>query len=234
MKHLISLLFLSLALVSFGQKALTASLHLQNSGHHLGNDELINGSLITRYYNTAQIPTVSLAYMHFGYLGGYVRWQLSGWRYQRIVDEVSSYNPATGLYSVNRGTTIRLASGSIGFARGVQLAAINESRIILEFALTAGWRLADYSPFTSQEYPRKIFTTATQAGPNIVLHRVFDKGYIRFAGLLPIFQFKTESYHIEDPSLPASANRRTSSYVSGDGWRNAGVEIGGGLYISKK
>ena len=135
---------------------------------------------------------------------------------------------------MNRGTTVHLASGSIGFARGVQLIALKKNRIILEFALTTGWRAATYNPFTSQEYPRKIFTTATQAGPNIVLHRVFDKGYIRFAGLLPIFQFKTELYHISDPSLPTATNKQTSSYVSGDGWRNAGVEIGGGYYFSKK
>lgn len=153
--------------------------------------------------------------MHFGYLGGYVRWQLSGWRYHKTTDEVSSYDPVTGLYEVNRGVIVRLAGGRIGFGRGIQLAGNDKHRILLEFSASTGWHLADYSPFTSSEFPRKIFTTSTQAGANLVWHRNFEKGFLRFAGLLPIFQLKTESYRIQDPSLPASTNRQTSSYVDG-------------------
>lgn len=233
MKISITLAFLFVSSLSFGQKALTASILLQNSGQLLGNDELINGLRITRFYNTVQIPTVAVAYLHFGYLGGYVRWQLSGWRYQKTTDEVSSLDISTGLYEVNRGVNVQMAGGRIGFGRGIQLGARYKNRIILEFALTSGWHLADFSPFTSSEYPRRIFTTSTQAGTNLVLHRNFEKGFLRFAGLLPFFQLKTESYRISDPSLPASTNRQSSAYLSGDGWRNAGVEIGGGFYISK-
>ncbi len=234
MKKIATLVFLFASILSFGQKAISASLHLQNSGHHLGNEYFINGKIITNYYNTAQIPTVSLAYMHFGYLGGYVRWQLSGWRYQRIVDEVSSYDPNTGLFSVNQGATTHLAGGQIGFGRGIQLRRVGKNRFLLEFAATTGWRYANYEPFTPTTYPRTIFTTATQVGPNLVFHRVFEKGFIRIAGLLPIFQFKTEYYRVEDPRLPAATNKQTSSYVDGQGWRNAGVEIGAGVYFSDK
>lgn len=235
MKKLVTLIFLFNAIISFGQKALTGSILIQNSGHHLGNDEFMNGLLITKYYNTVQIPTASFAYQHFRSSGSYIRWQLSGWRYQRITDEITGFQPSTGLIEVNRGVRIYLASGRIGFAGGLKIADIKEnSRIFLEFALTSGWRSARYSPYTSIDYPRQIFTTATQLGPNIVLHRDFGKGFLRFAGLLPILQFKTEYYRIDDPTLPVAANRQTSTYVDGQGWRNAGVEIGGGFYFSEK
>lgn len=234
MKNQFSLLFLLLPLLSFGQKALGGSVLLQNSGQHYGTDEYLNNLIVTKFYSTVQIPTAALAYMHFGHSGGYVRWYLSGWRYKKVTDEVSTYDPQTGIYETSRGTVARSAGGRIGFARALQLGKIKEMLpVCLEFAATAEWQLTDFSPFTSAEYHRRITTTVTQLGPNLVVHRNFEKGFARIAALLPIFQMKTEYYRIDDPSIPKSGKAKTEIYFEKAGWNSVGLEIGGGFYLGK-
>lgn len=236
MKKLVTLVMLFMSCyVVHAQRALTASILLQNSGQHYGVDDYINNKIVTKYYSTVQLPTIALGYMHFGYRGGYVRWYLSGWRYKKLTDEVSVYDPFTGLFDVHKVNVVHFGGGRIGFSRGFQIAKIKDKiPICLELSVTGEWQIADYKPFSSSEFHRRITTTVTQVGPNIVLHRNFEKGFLRFVGLLPVFQMKTEYYRLDDPSIPSSGKAKTATYFEGTRWESAGAEIGAGYYFSKE
>ncbi len=234
MKHLLTLAFLFFSLLSFGQKALSGSMLLQDNGQDLQFTSTLGNLRIEREYEIKQIPTFAATYFNFQESGRYNKWQLSGWRFNKITDIETAYEDSTGLIEPTNGNDLLLASGRIGFAKGWSITPKDEKlHLFVEVSLNAGWQYAEYNPRTSQDFPRTFFGTSTQLGPNLVLQKDFERGFLRVAVLAPVLQFSTEYSRIENPLFSLSANTTSASSFDVDGWKHGGLELGGGFFLGK-
>lgn len=235
MKNLTTLAFLFFTVFSFGQKALSGSVLVQDNGQDLHFTSTLGSGIRTEWvHDVLRVPSFAVAYFNFREPGNYTKWQLSGWRFDKITDLEKVYDDSTGLNETSAGGDLILASGSIGFAKSwLTMITSKKLSLILEGAINTGWQYTEYRPRTSQQFTRTFIGTSTQFGPNVVLHKNFEQGFLRVALLAPLFQFSTEYNRNQNPTLTASQNTISTIGFDISLWKRTGLEIGGGLFFGK-
>lgn len=234
MKTQFTLLFLILPLLSFGQKALGGSVLLQPTLHEYHFFTTAGANRFEADFKLLQFPAVAFAQLNFQPSGDYTKWQLSGWRFSQIKDANLFKEDSTGLVEPIGGSDMILAGGKIGFSKGWAGWTENEDlHFYVEGASSLQLQYIEITPKTSQGYPRTVHAAYVQAGPNLVLQRHFQRGFLSLSMLLPILQFSFEVQQYQNPSWTRRQQETNTVGFDLELWRRSGLEIGGGFYLGK-
>ncbi len=233
MKKSITLAFLFFSLLSFGQKALSGSVLLQNSVHDYHFMTTSGANRFEGDYRLIQFPSAAFSYFKYQASGNYVKWQLSGWRFNQVKYVDLIFEDSTGLVEPLGGADMKMGSGKIGFSKGWAGKTKNEDlHFYVEGASSLQLQYIEVNPRTSQGYPRKVHAAYIQVGPNLVLQRHFKRGFLSFAMILPILQLRLENNQYQNPSWTKRQQGTNNIGFDMEVWRRTGLEIGGGFFIS--
>ncbi len=232
MKQLLTLSLMLIFLDSFGQKALSGTVLLQPNLHEYHFFTTTGANRFEADFRLLQFPTVAFAHLNFRPSGDYTKWQLSGWRFSQIKDANLFKEDSTGLVEPIGGSDMILAGGKIGFSKGWAGWIKNEDlHFYLEGASSLQLQYIEINPRTSQGYPRTVHAAYVQVGPNLVLQRHFQRGFLSLSMLLPILQFSFEVQQYQNPSWTRRQQETNTVGFDLELWRRSGLEIGGGFFI---
>lgn len=231
MKNLSTLVLLFVSLQCVGQKAVTASILIQNNWEDYELRSRISYPKNNGSYRESRIPSLALGYMKFQESGNYFRINFNGF-YSSGTDDavVGSWDFST--HTINYSPTkLTALGGRIGFSKGYLINIdMGSLEAFIEPTLTANYHYLNSLPSGPGVYSQKNQEYYFTLGPNFALQKTFGKFFLRFDLLMPFAQFGFITNRKNNPSFSIAQN--THSYFNLNARLLNGFGVGGGYMFN--
>lgn len=221
-----------MAIFIYGQKALLGTVVLQDNFIEFQHTSDSVTFKVTNHHRPSQFPTLSFSYLKFRGPKGYDRYFMSGWHYAKIEDYQTMYTP-NGLNFVGGGD-VKLYTGRLGYARGLELLAKNQNRFIfIEGELSAGFQHNRYQPYSFNQYSRIMWAAYSRLGVNLVIQKNYKNAFLRLMAAVPVLQLNSEHYRIQDSIYPSLITETNTTSLKTQAWQLKGFEVGAGWFLGR-